>query len=50
MAVVVGVVWKEKDRHYVRGVPVVENGNTIPLSGGPVEGYVRPPFLLLDTS
>ena len=45
---VVGVVWKQNDRYYVRGVPVAENGNTIPLSAGPKEGYARPPFLLLD--
>jgi len=45
---VVGVVWKQNDRYYVRGVPIAENGSTIPLSAGPKEGYARPPFLLFD--
>ncbi len=48
MAGVVGVVWKQNDRYYVRSAPIAENGNTIPLSVGPKEGYARPPFLLLD--
>jgi hypothetical protein len=45
---VVGVVWKQNDRYYVRCVAIAENGNTIPLSVGPKEGYARPPFLLFD--
>jgi hypothetical protein len=45
---VVGLVWKQNDRYYVRGAPIAENGNTIPLSAGPKEGYARPPHLLLD--
>jgi hypothetical protein len=45
---VVGVVWKQNDAYYVRGVPIAENGNTIPLTVGPQEGYARPPHLLLD--
>ena len=49
---VVGVVWKQNDRYYVRGVPVAENGNTIPLwrpQGGlraaalPAAGRLRGP-------
>jgi hypothetical protein len=45
---VVGVVWKQNDRYYVRGIPVAENGSTIPLAAAPKGGYVRPPFLLFD--
>jgi hypothetical protein len=45
---VVGVVWKQNDRYYLRGIPIAENGNTVPLDGAPKEGYARPPFLLFD--
>jgi hypothetical protein len=45
---VVGVVWKQGDRYYLRGVPVAENGTTIPLRVAPKEGYARRPFLLFD--
>ena len=46
---VAGVVWKQGDRYWLRGVPVAENGTTITL--GPVtrERYARRPFLLFDS-
>jgi hypothetical protein len=46
---VVGAVWKQNDRYYLRGVPIAENGSTIPLKSAPKEGYARPPFLLFDS-
>jgi hypothetical protein len=46
---VVGAVWKQDDRYYLRGVPIAENGATIPLTSAPKEGYARPPFLLFDS-
>jgi hypothetical protein len=45
---VAGVVWKQADHYYLRGVPIGENGNTIPLLPAPKEGYARRPFLLFD--
>jgi hypothetical protein len=45
---VAGVVWKQNDRYYLRGVPVAENGPTISITTAPKEGYARPPFLLFD--
>ncbi len=46
---VAGMVWKQKDRFYLRGVPVAQNGTTIELAPARKEGYVRRPFLLLDS-
>jgi hypothetical protein len=46
---VVGAVWKQNDRYYLRGVPIAENGSTITLTSAPKEGYARPPFLLFDS-
>ena len=46
---VVGAVWKQNDRYYLRGVPIAENGNTISFTSAPKEGYARPPFLLFDS-
>jgi hypothetical protein len=48
LAGVAGVVWKQGDRYYLRGVPVAENGTTIELRTAPKEGYSRRPFLLFD--
>jgi hypothetical protein len=48
LAGVAGVVWREGDRYYLRGVPVAQNGRTIQLGTAPREGYARRPFLLLD--
>jgi hypothetical protein len=48
LAGVAGIVWKQGDRYYLRGVPVAENGTSIQLRPAPKEGYVRRPFLLLD--
>jgi hypothetical protein len=45
---VVGTSWKQDDRYYVRGVPIAENGTTIPLDVAPKQAYRRPPFLLFD--
>jgi hypothetical protein len=46
---VAGVVWKQDDRYWLRGVPVAQNGATIKLGVGPKEGYARLPFLLFDS-
>jgi hypothetical protein len=46
---VAGMVWKEDDRYYLRGVPLAQNGNTIKLGLGTHEGWERRPFLLLDS-
>jgi hypothetical protein len=45
---VVAVAWKQKDRYYLRGVPIAENGSTIKLGSATKQGYARPPFVLLD--
>ncbi len=45
---VAGVVWKQSDKYWLRGVTIVENGTTIPLGGATRQGYARPPFLLFD--
>lgn len=45
---VVGIVWKQGDKYWLRGVPVAENGNAITLGGATRQGYARRPFLLLD--
>ncbi|MBV9582890.1 MAG: hypothetical protein JO057_30260 [Chloroflexi bacterium] len=45
---VVGVVWKQNDRYYLRGIPIAENGTSISMDATPKEGYARPPFLLFD--
>jgi len=49
LAGVAGVVWREGDRYYLRGVPVAQNGPTIQLGTATREGYARRPFLLLDS-
>ena len=46
---VAGVVWKQDDRYWLRGVPVAQNGSTIKLGVGRTEGYARRPFLLFDS-
>ena len=46
---VAGMVWKQEDRYFLRGVPVAQNGNTIELAAARKEGYARRPFLLLDS-
>ena len=46
---VAGMVWKQADRYFLRGVPVAQNGNTIELAAARKEGYARRPFLLLDS-
>ena len=43
-----GMVWKEEDRYFLRGVPLAQNGSTIKLGLGSHEGWERRPFLLLD--
>jgi hypothetical protein len=48
LAGVAGVVWREGDRYYLRGVPVAQNGPVIQLGTATREGYARRPFLLLD--
>ncbi len=49
LAGVVGVVWEQGNRYWLRGVPVAQNGPTIKLTTTPTEGYARRPFLLLDS-
>ena len=45
-----GIVWKQADKYWLRGVPVVENpGTTISLGGATRQGYGRRPFLLFDS-
>ena len=48
LAGVAGMVWKENDRYYLRGVPLAQNGSTIKLGLATHEGWERRPFLLLD--
>jgi len=48
LAGVAGIVWREGDRYYLRGVPVAQNGRTIQLGTATRQGYARRPFLLLD--
>ena len=48
LAGVAGMVWKENDRYYLRGVPLAQNGSTLELGAGTHEGWERRPFLLLD--
>ena len=48
LAGVAGMVWKEDDRYFLRGVPIAQNGPTIKLGTGSHEGWERRPFLLLD--
>jgi len=49
LAGVAGMVWKEQDRFFLRGVPLAQNGDTIKLGLGTHEGWERRPFLLLDS-
>jgi hypothetical protein len=46
---VAGIVWKQADKYWLRGVPVAENGTTITLGGATTQGYTRRPFLLFDS-
>jgi hypothetical protein len=48
LAGVAGMVFKQDDRYYLRGVPLAQNHKTIELGAAPKEGYARRPFLLLD--
>ena len=48
LAGVAGVVWEQGNKYYVRGVPTVENGQTISLGPATNNGYARRPFLLFD--
>ena len=48
LAGVAGMVWKQEDRYFLRGVPLAQNGPTIKLGVGTHEGWERRPFLLLD--
>jgi len=48
LAGVAGLVWREDDRYFLRGVPLAQNGSTIKLGLGTHEGWERRPFLLLD--
>ncbi len=45
---VAGIVWKQNDLYWLRGVPVGENGATISVGGATRQGYSRRPFLLFD--
>jgi hypothetical protein len=46
---VAGIVWKQGDKYWLRGVPVREAGTTIALGGATKQGYTRRPFLLFDS-
>jgi hypothetical protein len=46
---VAGIVWKQGDKYWLRGVPVREAGATIALGGATTQGYTRRPFLLFDS-
>ncbi len=48
LAGVAGLVFKQDDQYYLRGVPLAQDGATIKLGVAPTEGYARRPFLLLD--
>jgi len=48
LAGVAGLVWKEHDRYYLRGVPLAQDTKTLKLGTGTHEGWARRPFLLLD--
>jgi hypothetical protein len=43
---VAGIVWKQNDQYWLRGVPVF--GTTISLGSATGQGYARRPFLLFD--
>jgi hypothetical protein len=49
LAGVAGFVWKQRDRYYLRGVPLAQDGRTVELGVGSHEGWARRPFLLLDS-
>ena len=42
------MVWEQGNKYYVRGVPTVQNGQTISLGPATNNGYARRPFLLFD--
>jgi hypothetical protein len=46
---VAGIVWKQGDKYWLRGVPIAENEATITLGGATTQGYTRRPFLLFDS-
>ena len=46
---VAGIVWKQDDKYWLRGVPVAESGNTIHLGTATRQGFDRRPFLLFDS-
>ena len=48
LAGVAGMVFKEGDRFYIRGVPLAQDGTTIKLGTARKEGFALRPFLLLD--
>ena len=45
---VAGLVWKQADKFWLRGVPVALTGATISLGSATRNGYARRPFLLFD--
>jgi hypothetical protein len=49
LAGVGGLVWKQGDRYFLRGVPLAQDGETVRLGVGSHEGWSRRPFLLLDS-
>jgi hypothetical protein len=48
LAGVAGLVFKQNDRFYLRGVPLAQDGATIKLGSATKQRYARRPFLLLD--
>jgi len=49
LAGVAGMVFKQNDKYYLRGVPLGQNAETISLGTPTKTGYSRRPFLLLDS-
>lgn len=45
---VAGLVWKQNDRYWLRGIPLVETSAPLALGGATRQGYARRPFLLFD--
>ena len=46
---VAGIVWKQNDQYWLRGIPVAETDNTIHLGTATRQGFGARPFLLFDS-
>jgi hypothetical protein len=45
---VVGVVFKQNAKYWLRGMPLAQNGSVMRMGGATRQGYTRRPFLLFD--